>query len=124
MKLALIALSATLALTAPLAAQADNGKGNGRGNDKHETYRDDRGPPGLAKKPYGLPPGQAKKMRWNRGDHLPAVYLAPRYYIAQPVQYRLSPAPYGYRWANVDGNYYLVQTRTGLITQTVAALLR
>jgi Ni/Co efflux regulator RcnB len=44
--------------------------------------------------------------------------------VANPLAYQLAPAPYGYRWVQVDGYYYLAQTRTGLITQAVAALLR
>ena len=48
------------------------------------------------------------------------AYLTPTYYVVQPVR-TLPPAPYGSRWVRVDNQYYLVQTRTGLIAQTVAA---
>lgn len=81
------------------------------------------GPPGLAKKPHGMPPGQAKKI-YGRGERLPMTYITERYYVVNPVAYQLAPAPFGYRWVQVDGYYYLAQTRTGLITQAVAALLR
>ena len=116
-----IALLAVLAVAAPLAAQAE--PGHGKGHDKVYEQSWNRGPPGLVKKPYGMPPGQAKKY-WSRGERLPTAYLAPAYYVAEPVRYHLAAAPYGYRWVRIDNQYYLAQTRTGLITQTVAALLR
>ena len=78
------------------------------------------GPPGLAKK-GGLPPGQAKKL-YGKGEVLPRAYIAPTYYI-EPVRYRLPPPPVGDRWVIVDGNAYLVRTRTGLIMDVVADLL-
>jgi len=119
MKLVSIAVGVAIALTAH-AAQAQpghNGNGKGHGNSAGGA------PPGLAKKPYGMPPGQAKKI-YGRGERLPMTYVTERYYVANPVAYQLAPAPYGYRWVRVDGYYYLAQTRTGLITQAVAALLR
>jgi hypothetical protein len=77
-------------------------------------------PPGLAKK-GGLPPGQAKKL-YGRGEILPRTYIAPSYYV-EPAPYRLPPPPIGDRWVVVDGNAYLVRTRTGLIMDVVADLL-
>ena len=118
MKLILIAAAAAFVLGAPLAAQADPGHGKG-GNGRGDTVT----PPGLAKKPYGMPPGQAKKM-WRQGERLPGVYITERYYVVEPYRYHLPPAPYGYRWVRVDDDYYLAQTRTGLIAQVVSALLR
>ena len=54
---------ATLALT-PIAAHAEPG-GHGQGHKKDQGHQDDRhdnggawNPPGLAKKPGGMPPGQ------------------------------------------------------------------
>jgi Ni/Co efflux regulator RcnB len=86
-------------------------------NDKHGL------PPGLAKKADGLPPGQAKKV-WRRGERLPQpYYVETRYVIVQPQRYRLPPPPFGYRWVDVGGDAYLVQTRTGLITDLVLDLL-
>ena len=119
MKLVSIAIGIAIALTAyeAQAQPGQNGNGKGHGNAAAGT------PPGLAKKPYGMPPGQAKKV-YGRGERLPMIYVTERYYVANPVAYRLAPAPYGYRWVQVDGYYYLAQTRTGLITQAVAALLR
>jgi Ni/Co efflux regulator RcnB len=116
MKFVSIMIGLTLAVTA-YGAQAQPGH-NGKGHGPAAG-----GPPGLAKKPYGMPPGQAKKI-YGRGERLPMTYITERYYVANPLAYQLAPAPYGYRWVQVDGYYYLAQTRTGLITQAVAALLR
>jgi Ni/Co efflux regulator RcnB len=116
MKVLLIAVAALAILAAPVAAGAkpDNGRGHDRG--------DQDGPPGLAKKPYGLPPGQAKKM-WGRGEQMPSAYRSRRYYI-DPVRYHLRNPPRGYRWVLVDDRAYLVRSDTGLIADVVAALLR
>src|SRR5438128_222166 len=79
-------------------------------------------PPGLAKKPGGLPPGQAKKI-YKQGERLPLTYMQTRYYVSEPVRYRLEPAPPGYRWVLVDENAYLANTQTGLITSVILDLL-
>ncbi len=119
---------ATLAL-APIAAHAEPG-GHGQGHKKdkgHQDYRHDNGgawtPPGLAKKPGGMPPGQYKK-HYRQGQRLPSSYVKPSYYVADPSAYRLRTAPAGYRWVQVDNQYYLAQTRTGLISEVVSALVR
>lgn len=38
--------------------------------------------------------------------------------------YRLPALPAGYRYVRVDGDVYLTQTRTGLITNVIAGLLQ
>ncbi|WP_340644234.1 RcnB family protein [Phenylobacterium sp.] len=139
MKLLLIAAAtATLGLGAPLAASADpggHGKHGEKHGDKHHSKSHDKAhydndghhgaktPPGLAKKPGGMPPGQYKKM-YNRGQRLPTTYISQQYYVANPTTYRLRTPPAGYRWVHVDDQYYLAQTRTGLISEVVSALLR
>jgi len=122
MRTLMLAAAAAVLAASPAVAKPDKGHGphgnQGIGNDAGFT------PPGLAKKPYGLPPGQAKKI-WRRGQYLPAAYYTSRtYYVYQPTRYSLRPPPFGYRWVRVDGNYYLVQTRTGLISDLVTALVR
>lgn len=114
----LVITAALALLAAPLAAQADPPPwaGHGHGN-PHGT------PPGLAKKPYGMPPGQAKKM-WATGERLPMAYVSERYFVPDYGRYRLSPPPPGYRWVQVDGQFYLAQTRTGLIAQVISELIR
>lgn len=143
MKRLLITLTAiTIALPAVAAADPKGGKGpkhSGRPvtevvspSDARKPYATPRGratkvkatPPGLAKKPYAMPPGQAKKM-WAEGQRLPKqYYTGSRYAVADPSQHSLSPAPYGQHWIRVGDNYYLAQTKTGLISQTISALLR
>ena len=125
MKLVLITAVAALALAAPLAVQAKDNPG--KGHKPHKGHAAAQAgtwtPPGLAKKPHGMPPGQAKKM-WSQGDRLPDTYLAQRYYVADPSRYQLAPAPYGYRWIRVGEQYYLAQTQTGVISQVISALIR
>ena len=131
MKLATIAI-AVVTLAIPAAASADPGNGHGQGHDKqngasaHSGARHQgsvRAPPGLAKKPYGMPPGQAKKV-WQQGQNLPnQYYTQSRYYVANPSAVNLGPAPYGSRWVRVGDNYYLAQTQTGAIGQIVSALM-
>ncbi|MDP3869758.1 RcnB family protein [Phenylobacterium sp.] len=130
MKNLLAAAVATLAL-APIAAHAEpggHGQGHKKGHDKgHQDYRHDNGgawtPPGLAKKPGGMPPGQYKKL-YRQGQRLPLSYVKPSNYVADPSAYQLRTAPAGYRWVQVDNQYYLAQTRTGLISEVVSALIR
>jgi Ni/Co efflux regulator RcnB len=76
-------------------------------------------PPGLAKQDK-VPPGHAKKM-WKEGEHLPQEYRDVRFDDWE--RYDLRPAPAGYRWVRVDGDAYLTQTTTGLITETILDLL-
>lgn len=115
-----LAIAAGALVLAPTAqAKPDHGPDKGHWEDKGHGD----GPPGLAKKPYGLPPGQAKKM-WRRGEVLPTAYWSqPRYFIA-PQTYHLRAPPVGYRWVLIDGDAYLVRTQSGLIADLVVGLLR
>jgi len=82
-----------------------------------------RVPPGLAKKPYGMPPGQAKKY-YGVGQQLPPAYVRDtRYYVAEPARYRLPYPAAGYRWVIVDGDAYLVRSKTGVVRDVVRAIL-
>ena len=85
-----------------------------------------RTPPGLAKKPYGMPPGQAKKLhQYSVGQHLPRTYYRNEtYYLDNPVTYQLAPPPPGYKYVRVGNDVYLAQTRTGLIANVIANLLQ
>ena len=85
-----------------------------------------RTPPGLAKKPYGMPPGQAKKMGlYSIGQHLPRTYYRnDTYYLDNPATYQLAPPPPGYEYVRVGNDVYLAQTRTGLIANVIADLLK
>jgi Ni/Co efflux regulator RcnB len=98
---------AALGLGSAAAAKSDHG----------------HGPPGLAKKPHGMPPGQAKKL-WGKGERLPRDYYVETRYVVVPQRYSLPLPPPGYRWVGVNGDAYLVQTQTGMIADLVRDLLR
>ena len=123
MKIAIIAAMSTALLAAPVAALAHPEKDHHGHGDKH-AYKHNKGvPPGLAKKPGGMPPGQYKK--WVRGERLPRDYFGDRrYYIENPARYRLSPAPAGYRWVQVRDDAYLTNTSNGLVSNVILNLLR
>jgi len=123
MKLAKIALLATAGaalVMSPAYAKPHNGQGDWRNGYTDSGWT----PPGLAKKPYGMPPGQAKKLnRYTVGQHLPRTYYREdNYYITNPGAYDLRVAPPGYQWVRVGNDVYLAQTRTGLIADIVAGL--
>lgn len=125
MKRILIVIAA-ISLAAPSVAAADPGKGKGKGQHGGRPAMTSGAwtPPGLARKPHGMPPGQAKKM-WAQGERLPNQYYSqPRYYVADPSRYNLAPAPYGSRWVKVGDNYYLARTDTGVVSQIISALIR
>ena len=62
------------------------------------------------------------KQSFRRGQRMPTVYMAPRYYVNDYRAYRLAPPPRGYRWVRPyqDSNeYLLVQVATGVIMQVL-----
>jgi len=120
-----LVILASLAGLVAAPALADPGHGHGHDKDKgHGGYERDGGPPGLADKPYGMPPGQAKKM-WRKGQRMPVTYYTrTEYYVVEPARYHLRYPPPGYRWVLVDGDAYLVRTQSGLIADVIVNLLR
>lgn len=120
----ILVVLASLASLAAAPALADPGNGNGHGHGKDKGHGGYDGPPGLANKPYGMPPGQAKKM-WRRGQRMPPAYYTEReYYVVEPARYHLRYPPPGYRWVLIDGDAYLVRTQSGLIADVIVNLLR
>lgn len=114
----LVLLLASASLLAAPAAWADPGGGKGHGKHGHEG-----GPPGLAKKPHGMPPGQAKKL-WRQGERFPRSYYAGnQHVIAQPEQHHLRTAPAGYKWVLVEDDAYLVRGSNGMIADVVTNAL-
>lgn len=77
-------------------------------------------PPGLAKKHNGcLPPGQAKK-RYMIGQPLPAgVFFEP---VPMDMLGHLRPAPYGYRYVQVDQDVLLIGEATKHVVDAVTLL--
>lgn len=84
-----------------------------------DRYRSDC-PPGLAKKHNGcLPPGQAKK-RYAVGQPLPAgVFFEP---VPIELLGHLRPAPYGYRYVQVDRDVLLIGEATKHVVDAVTLL--
>ncbi|MDP3311403.1 MAG: DUF1236 domain-containing protein [Polaromonas sp.] len=77
-------------------------------------------PPGLAKKNNGcMPPGQART--WAVGQPIPRGVTT--YAVPQPVIAQLPAAPYGYRYARIDGDTVLVQQQSNLIVDIIQGLL-
>ena len=54
---------------------------------------------------------------WRRGGYVPAGYR--NLYVQDPYYYGLRPAPYGYRWVYLNGNFALMAVATGLIADVV-----
>lgn len=54
---------------------------------------------------------------WRRGEYVPAAYRG--YYVQDPYYYGLRPAPRGYRWVYLNGNFALMALRSGLIADIV-----
>ena len=76
-----------LAITPALA------KPHGHGRSAHNHGYNQSVPPGLAKKPYGLPPGIAKKYQRQLQQQQPQYY-----------PYQQPASPYGYNYPS--GGYY------------------
>lgn len=101
------ACSALLLLATPAFAGHGNGHGHGHGNDRgpDRAWAESEG-----HHDNGLHRG------WHKGDRLPVVYLAPRYYITDYRAFRLEPPRPGYRWVRVpDGRIVLVAIASGVI---------
>lgn len=74
-------------------------------------------PPGLAKKNNGcIPPGQAKK--WALGQPLPVG--VPYYLLPPALLGRLTPAPSGYLYVQVDSDVLLMGAATRMIVSAMA----
>lgn len=119
--------AAMAAMLLPAAAMAgpdgkDNGKGKGGG--KHKAHAAHVMPAkgharAAARGDNGLHLGHQRRA-WARGERLPTVYLAPRYYVEDYRDYRLAPPPRGMVWVQPYENtreFYLVQVATGLVSQ-------
>lgn len=128
----IVAAVAAAASALALASAAEAGPKNNQANQIRWDERQQMWvqpnwtPPGLAKKPGGMPPGQYKKTyEYAVGAHLPRTYYSSRsYYVTDYNRYRLRTPPSGYQWVRVDNDVYLAQTRTGLIAEVIADLLR
>ncbi|WP_138465697.1 RcnB family protein [Poseidonocella sp. HB161398] len=101
-----------LALSLALPAAADSKK-----PDKVQTLPPGASagtPPGLAKKPAGLPPGQLKKI-YRRGEVLPGGLV----WITDYGKWRLPPLAPGEGYARYDGEVYRVARDTAVVLEAI-----
>jgi len=128
----MLAGATALAFAGPALAKPGHGQGQGKGKGHAHApglvspYGQCNGyaPPGLAKKPGCMPPGQYRKM-FSVGQRLPLGVFSPYGYNQIPYdlrsQYGLNPYQ-NYYYGN--GYLYGVNPKTMLIQQVIAALLR
>ena len=110
MRRSLVVIAVLSAITAPSASGAP---GDGR---NHDPLAERARPPGLADKPFGMPPGQPRNF-WRSGERLPPGSFASENSI-EPRLYHLEQPRPGYRWVAIEGHAYLVDT-TGLVADMV-----
>ena len=58
--------------------------------------------------------------RWQRGHYLPSSYRS--YYVRDPYDYGLRPAPRGYRYVHAGNDIVLIAIATGLIASVLAGV--
>jgi Ni/Co efflux regulator RcnB len=81
-----------------------------------EQFREERCPPGLAKKGNGcMPPGQAKK--WRKGRPLPKDVIF--YDLPPSVLGQLGPAPSGHRFVRVNQDVLLITAGKGMVVDAI-----
>jgi Ni/Co efflux regulator RcnB len=56
---------------------------------------------------------------WHRGDRLPAEYRDRIFVVENLRQHNLQTPPRGYHWVGVAGDYVLVASATGVISNIV-----
>ena len=128
----LIAGAALLAFTGPAYAQGHGNQGNHGKAGQHGPqtgnvvgYGVNGCPPGLAKKPHCMPPGQYKKL-FEVGQRVPTGYRGLMGYNSLPVGTRdyYGPRldPYG-RYIYDDNYLYRVDPTTMLVSEILRAVL-
>jgi Ni/Co efflux regulator RcnB len=68
---------------------------------------------------YYRPGPYAYGYGWSVGAYVP--FALQSYYVEDPYDYGVEPAPYGYRWIFLDDELVLIDLRTGLIVETADA---
>lgn len=66
--------------------------------------------------PYGYRYGY---QRFGIGIYLDRLFFGNRYWLSDPWEYRLPPAPYGYRWVRYYDDVLLVDTRNGYVVDAI-----
>lgn len=66
--------------------------------------------------PYGYRYGYR---RFGIGIYLDSLFFSNRYWLNDPWEYRLPPAPYGCRWVRYYDDVLLVDTRSGYVVDAI-----
>lgn len=66
--------------------------------------------------PYGYRHGY---QRFGIGIYLDSLYFGSRYWLSDPWEYRLPPAPFGCRWVRYYDDVLLVETRSGYVVDVI-----
>lgn len=80
-------------------------------NDYRHHYRQPR-----YYNPYGYRHGYR---RFGIGIYLDSLFFSNRYWLNDPWEYRLPPAPYGCRWVRYYDDVLLVDTRSGYVVDAI-----
>ena len=86
-------------------------------DDRRDAYRGERFRAGS----YYHPRGYGYRS-WNTGAYLPRAYWGQRYWIGNPVGYRLDYARSGTRWIRVGPDALLIRTYNGSVIRVVRNL--
>ncbi|MFD0978031.1 hypothetical protein [Tropicimonas aquimaris] len=108
-----------LMLVSAIALAASAAPGLADNNKPNKIYKVPPGkvagtPPGLAKKPGGMPPGQYKKI-YRHGEILPRDYV----WITDYDDWRLPPLRPGEGYARYDNEVYRVVRDTAVVLEAL-----
>ena len=76
-------------------------------------------PPPTSIERANRPVGAIPHRDWHRGDRLPAEYRDRIFVVENLRQHNLQTPPRGYHWVGVAGDYVLVASATGVISNIV-----
>jgi len=106
---------ALIALAMPALADSDKGNsGKAPPGQSGKLVPSVGTPPGLAKKPLNMPPGQAKKI-YRAGEHLPNGYT----WIDDLGRWRLPPLRPGEGYVRYDNEVYRVARDTAVVLEAL-----
>jgi Ni/Co efflux regulator RcnB len=106
-KLILATLTAAT-LATPVLAEA-HGPGHNDNRGRYEQRHDNRGPQYRA---------------WHKGDRFDHRYARDYRVIARPADYRLRPAPRGYRWVRSGNDAVLIGITSGIVASVLVNTIR
>jgi Ni/Co efflux regulator RcnB len=114
-KFALALAGASVALTG-IAATPASAEGFGR----HDRGRYEQVNKRVVVKNRFVNRNHFKARRWQRGERFDRSYASNYTVIANPYNYHLRPAPYGYRWVRSGDDAVLVAIASGIIGAVLA----